>query len=395
MTGKKLLHTILWKGRKKASFLFAGTGFLVGFVMLLLAVHLYKNVFSPINREIKVENASTYLIINKKVDLTNTIGLTKTNFSDREVENLQQQKFIKKVGVFSSNQFKASVSIAGVGGSELPIESVETTFLDTVPQNWNWQQGDDVVPIILSNEFVNLYNFVMAPSWGTPQIPKETINQFEMDLYLSGNGKSKLFPTRVAGFSDRIVSVLVPQDFMNWANTEFSGGAKSKPNRIILEVADPSDVQLLQFLEKNSYETNKDKLKSSARNFVSILILVISIFGLLIFLLGIFLFLTTFSLLIAEQKNDIELLFQIAYDIPSVHKAWIIRFMRWVLILFVISIGILVLLNYTIVNVSQQQGLTIEKNISLLVYLSGIFLLAVVLLYNWLRIKNALVKIFI
>lgn len=395
MSVKSLLHTILWRGRKNANFLFAGTGLLVGFVLLLLAIHLYKNVFSPINTEIKTENASAYLIINKKVDLTNSLGLIKTNFTEREIESLQQQKFIKRVGVFTSNQFKASVSIEGVGGSELPVESVETIFLDTVPENWNWNAGDETIPIILSNEFINLYNFVMAPSWGTPQIPKESINRFQMDLYVSGNGKSNLFHTKVAGFSDRIVSVLVPQSFMSWANTEFGDGKQTKPNRIILEVTDPSDKQLISFLDKSGYETNKDKLKSNARSFVSVLILVISIFGLLIFLLAVFLFITTFSLLIAEQKNDIELLFQIGYAIPAIHRAWMHRFIRWMLLLFVASIVILFILNYTIVNIASKQGLSIEKNISLLVYAAGLTLLAVVLLYNWVRIRSALGKIFV
>ncbi|MBC8048471.1 MAG: hypothetical protein H7Y00_16850 [Fimbriimonadaceae bacterium] len=388
------MHKILWKGKGKINFFFAGMGFLIGFFMLLLAVHLYKNVFAPINTEIKSEQSSAYLIINKKVNLTNSLGLIKTYFSEREIENLNQQSFIKRVGVFSSNQFKASVSMQGVGGSDLPIESVEEIFLDTIPQNWNWHTNDAIVPIILSNEFINLYNFVMAPSWGTPQIPKETINQFKLDLHLSGNGKSSSFKTHVAGFSDRIVSVLVPQSFMDWANAEFGNGVIVKPNRIILEVSDPSDTQLLNYLDKNGYETNRDKLKSSAKSFVSILILVVSIFGLLIFLLAIFLFVTTFSLLIAEQKNDIGLLFQIGYGITVIHKIWASRFIKWMFVLFVLSILLLLIINYVIVNLATQQGLTIEKNISYIVYISGIILLSVVLIYNWIRIKTSLTKIY-
>lgn len=391
---RSIIYTILWSGKGKANFVFAAVGFLIGFVMLLLAVHLYKNVFEPINKELKTENASSFIIINKEVDISNSIGLTKSNFSDREIETIRSQPFVKRLGIFTSNQFKASVSIAGIGGSELPVESVETFFLDTIPPGWEWAPGDETVPIILSNEFVNLYNFVMAPSWHTPQMPKEAVNQFSMDLFLSGSGKSKQFHAKVVGYSDRIVSVLVPQGFMSWANAEFSNEKEIKPNRIILEVTDPSDKKLTGFLEKNGYETNRDKLKSNARSLVSILIIIITVFGSLLFTLALFLFLTTFSLLIARQRNDIELLFQIGYDIRYIRSIWIKRFSLLLILLFAASFLILFFMNYAIVQIAIKQSLVIEKNIHVIVFITGVLLLAAVLLYNRLRIQRSLLSIY-
>lgn len=388
------IHNILWSGSGRANFIFAAAGFLTGFTMLLLALHLYKNVFEPVNTAIKNENTSTYLILNKTVALTNSLGLSTSYFTEREIENINEQPFIKRTGLFTSNQFKAYINIKGVGGSDLPVESVESVFLDTVPPNWGWETGDKVVPIILSNEFVNLYNFVMAPSWNTPQISKEAMRNFPMELYLSGRGLSENFNAKVVGYSDRIVSVLVPQSFMTWANTKFAGDERSKPNRIIVEVTDASDRQLLNFLDKNDYETNRDKLKSNARSIISILIIVVSVFGFLLFILALFLFLTTFSLLIARQQNDIELLFQIGYDIKSVRKVWIRRFSIWLAILFVMSIAVLLLVNYAIVGIAASQALAINKNVSLVVYVTGIVMLGIVLLYNQLRIQRALRNIY-
>lgn len=390
----KTINSILWSRHGKTNFMFASAGLLIGLFMILLALHLYLNVLLPVNMQLNSEQNSEYLIINKQVNVTNTLGLFKTQFSEREIEDLHSKSFIESVGLFSSNQFKASVSIGGVGGSELPVESIDNSFLDTIPESWSWQEGSQNVPIIISNEFINLYNFVMAPSWGTPQIPKGAINKFPIDLYVSGNGRSDLFHANVLGFSDRIVSVLVPQNFMQWANAEYGNGKNILPNRIILKVKNPSDNLLISYLEKNGFETNKDKLKSSAKTIVSILIFVITFFGALIFILSVFLFITTYHLLIAEQKEQIALLFLNGYDVNEIRNNWSKNYLIRILILSVISISVLFLINIFIVSLAEKQGLEIKNKIHLIVYVAALFLFIIIAGYNHLRITNSLKRIY-
>ena len=394
MSGRKLVSELLWGNRGRTNFLFAGTGLLMGFVMLLLAVHLYKNIYQPVSKDLKEEQSSSFLIINKKVGLGNTIGFAKSTFSEEDVDDFRKEPFIEDVAPFSSNQFRAHLFLAEYGESELPLEAIVNKFLDTIPDHWEWNEGDPIVPVIMSNEFLNLYNFVVAPTWGSRQIPRDVINKINGRLQIIGNNKIGDMKIKVVGFSDRIVSVLVPQNFMDWANAQYGDGEKHGANRIMIQVKDPSDKRLSSYLDKNGYETNKDKLKSSAQSIVSVLILVITILGSIILLLAVLLFLTTFRLFIARQKTDIDLLFQLGYTVRSISRVWMRLFIWLVTVLTIISCIIIFFVNLLVVDFTEKQGLQIVHNVNPVVYATAVIFAFLIVLYNQVSIRRLLVKMY-
>ena len=141
----------------------------------------------------------------------NTLGARST-FTDEEIEDLRSQDFIEAVGVFVSNQFKVNASSQMLGFyTELFFESVPDEFIDVSNSRWQWSKGDPEIPVILSRDYLALYNFGFAPSQGLPQFTPNTISKVSMDVNISGNGLRKTFQGRIIGFSDRINSILVPQ----------------------------------------------------------------------------------------------------------------------------------------------------------------------------------------
>lgn len=388
------LHTLLWGRRIRTGYWFAAGGYLLGCLLLLLSVHVYENIYLPVNRTLKQEANSGYLIINKEVGLGNTFGLFKTTFDSSEIDDIRAQPFISGVGAFTANRFRASVRVAGVGGSDIPLEAVDASFLDTVPANWDWKPGDAEVPVILSNEFLNLYNFVMAPAWKTPQISRGEINSFRIDLDISGNGGNTVLHAKVMAFSDRIVSVLVPQSFMQWANIMYGSRKASGPERLIIKVRDPGDPALQNYLDAQQYDTNRDQLKSNAVALVSALIAVMSALGLLILLLALFLFLTTFRLLIARQQENIALLFQLGYTIPSVSRVWQRIYTLLVAALTLLSLGILYVTNYFLIRITTQYGLETEKHVHAAVLLTALIFASLVIAINRMNILKNLRSIY-
>lgn len=51
----------------------------------------------------------------------------------------------------------------------------------------------------------------------------------QMDITLRGNGRVEQFKGQIAGFSNRLNTILVPQTFMDWANMSFAPGKVAHP----------------------------------------------------------------------------------------------------------------------------------------------------------------------
>ena len=48
------------------------------------------------------------------------------------------------------------------------FESIPSHWLDINPTAFKWKKGSDFIPIIVSKEFLNLWNFGFAKSQGLP-----------------------------------------------------------------------------------------------------------------------------------------------------------------------------------------------------------------------------------
>jgi len=101
----KLLNQILWEGKNKWQIYGAAVGAFLGLLLVLTAFQFYHDL----NRLIRGDNATDqYVIINKKVNLFNTLGANAA-FTDDEIDSLKSQDFILEVGEFNSNQYNSII----------------------------------------------------------------------------------------------------------------------------------------------------------------------------------------------------------------------------------------------------------------------------------------------
>lgn len=308
----RLLSKILLARQSLFQLLFAICGLALGIFIVMMAWQLFNDVNLLLSDK---SEESEYIIINKKVTLANTMNSSVSLFSEKEIDTLKKQSFILDLTGFVRNSFKVKADFAFDVGFDANffLESLPNSFLDETPKDFQWKEGDKFIPVMISAEFVRLYNFGVATSQGLPQMPESAIQMFPFKIILSGNGKEQTFDARVVGFSERVPSVIVPMNFMDWANSNFGKGVPAS-NKLMAKVNLEQEEEIKNYLETNYLQTNEEKLKSSkiAKILQWVLIAIGSI-GLIFIALSLVIFVVHFQLLISRAKTEISLLLDIGY----------------------------------------------------------------------------------
>ncbi|SFB78178.1 hypothetical protein SAMN05421780_101453 [Flexibacter flexilis DSM 6793] len=314
-----LLTKIIWQNKSKWQLFLAAAGFVAGLVIMLVAVQIYWDIEAALQPQ-KNKSGRDFLILNKEIGLANTLKLASSQFTQNEIDSLKNQPFVTKIGLFTSNQFESYLEASSLipFKTNLFFEAVPDDFLDVVPSQWVWDEHSDFVPIMMSQDFINLYNFGYAPSQGLPQIPKESVTLLPLTLRIAGKGGERVYDAQIVGFSDRISSVLVPERFMVWANEHIGQSTGQQPSRLIVETPNASDAAVADYLKKHGYVTNQDKLRASQTNGVlRVIMSLVGLLGAFFIALSVVIFLMNFRLIIAEAKEEIRLLLQLGYKVKT------------------------------------------------------------------------------
>ena len=309
--------TLIWKLLRKHISLFELAIFfvvnLIGMTVILGGVQLYSDVKPVMSGESRLIG-SDYLVVTRPVE---RVGSGGKRFSMDDVSDLRAQEFVIEVGAFTSSQYEVYGSIL-FGGRRLStmlfFESVPDAFLDVQPKEWRYKEGDDIIPIILPRNYLNLYNFGFSSTQQLPQITEDVIKRVELGISLRGNGRIEDYTGRVVGFSDRINTILVPEQFMGWANMRYGKGAAEEATRLILEVANPADPALMEYIEANGYEIeNKPAESSKAMLILKVCVVIIVCIGVIFSILSIIILTLSIYLLLQKNISKLENLVLIGY----------------------------------------------------------------------------------
>ena len=182
-----------------------------------------------------------------------TMGQAEKNlFQAADIAELKSKPFLEDVAPLEANQFQVELSAAGVlpFRTNLFLETIENSFLDTVPSSFQWQPGQTKIPIIISSDFLEIFN-VFGPSYNLPQVSQETATGIPVYITCHGDGnREQTFQGQVVAFSDRINSVLVPKSFLDWANLTFKGKKSDHASRLYIKTKDANSAELLNFLDQ-------------------------------------------------------------------------------------------------------------------------------------------------
>ena len=395
--------SLVWKLMRRHISLGQLAGFflanLCGMVIVLLSIQFYQDV-APVFTEGDSFMKKDYLIVSKKVSTLGSFVGKSSTFSAADIEEIEDQSFTKGVGKFTPSQFKVS---AGVGMEQLGLnlstamffESVPNRYVDVNLDEWHFEPGQEEIPIILPRNYLNLYNFGFAQSRNLPQISEGVINMVNLEVRISGGGRTDTYKGKIAGFSNRLNTILVPESFMAWANTHYGeGSTRKEPSRLIVEVNNPTDDRIAQFFRERGYETEDDKLDAGKTTwFLKVVVGIVLSVGLLISALSFYILMLSIYLLLQKNTTKLENLLLIGYGPKRVALPYQVLTIGLNAVVLVLSVGIVLYVRTLYLEVVEKMFPALEGSSFALMIVVGILLFALVSFCNVVAVRKKVASI--
>ena len=324
----KTIAPFLNTGSSRTAMLVSYTGLAVGILLLFCSVQMYFNTNQLLKSKNPRKDGFDFVSVTKTI--TNENMGAANYFTDADIQEIKAQPFIADAAPLVSNQFRAKASAGSIipFSTDLFLEAIQNDFLDTIQENFTWQPGQSLLPIIFSSDFLEMYN-VFAPAQGLPQLSAGSVGAVNIMIECSGPlGTKTTFTGQIVGLSDRVNSILVPQPFLVWANANFGDGPPQAPSRIFVKTTDANQVSFLNFLDLKNYSINKDKTKfGRVKQILQTVVAALGGFAVLVIMLALILFSFYLQLMIAKSKDNLALLLTLGYApawlTGTVTKRWI------------------------------------------------------------------------
>jgi hypothetical protein len=300
--------------------------------------------------------------------------------------------------------------------------------------------------------YLDLWNFGLAPSRVEyPALSTDAAKGMPIEIFI-GKNKETTLNGRFVAFSKRINSVLVPESFLNWANQKFAqpvsgdfyflwkegtidGPPKSSsdlsklqtlpnfksweisplgnpgsrspissllekqdsdtaPSRVILEITDTPSPALLEYIEKNAYELNRefpdqDLIKKALQGVFAGVIGI----GILLSLLSIATFVTSFKLVVSQSSEHVKNLLLLGFSPDQISKVFYSRFKNLFIYIISGSFVVCLLSKYFLDHTAIDFGINLESNISGFTVVFTVLYSIVFLLVNKTNISNSVLKL--
>lgn len=298
---------------------------------------------------------------------------------------------VKDIGIITSNHFPAYAAAGGQlsFATDLPLESMPDKFIDTLPPDWQWKPGDRVLPVVLSNQFLDIYNYVFAPGQGLPQLSQSSVKSIGITLK-AGN---ESYIAHVTGFSDRINSVLVPQSFMQYANERYAiAGAHTGPTRIILKVADPNNQAFVEYLEKNDYYTSDPNLRwNRIRSIVEVVVGATGILAIIILCISLMVLILFIELTVSRARHSIVLLLEIGYSPAMLSRLLNKKFLPGIVAAMLSALLLVVAIQFGLSKSAGDSGLqlpSVPGTPVLLLFLANLTIISIIVSASIRKVLN-------
>lgn len=332
---------------------------LLGGLIMLLAFQAYRD-FEQFMDDQAGKTTGNYVVISKPVSAINTLGnlfgMKAPSFSEHEIEELKAHPSVADVGMFTAATFNVSghFSLASIRvGTELFMESVPDRFIDVdfemLGIDWKADLGGGFLPVIVPRSYLNIYNFGFASTKGAPQLSDGVISSLPIEIRIRDKYRNIItYDARIVGFTDRLNTILVPDEFLQSANASYSTKANKRPSRLIVESSPSADShQLLDYFSERGYmiEGNADTLKM--KSFVYGLLIVVMLIGTIISLLAFLLLMISILLLIEKNKEKFINLHSLGYSIRQISMPYTA--------LVIVANSVVWIVSATIISVAYPQ----------------------------------------
>jgi hypothetical protein len=387
-----LLKKLIKAAGGRVKMVMAVMGLSVATVLILFSVQLQCNYNQLLNEKSNRDSITNFLVINKVLN-NETIG--STTLTNANVQDFKQQSFVQEVSVITPSRFKASIqsnSSRFPFYTDIAFESVPTSFIDVDTKNWAWTEDANFIPIIAPNMFLDFYNFQFSFSQNMPQLTPDVVKMIGFTINVQTPLGNKQFAGRIVGFSNRITSLLVPQEFMDWSN-QFSTANNTQPSRLIIKTKDPGSPELVSYLEKNGYTTDADKTRfSKYRKIVNTVAAISWVTGAIMLAFALLIFTLFIQLTIAACKAEIALLVTLGTAPKQLERFLIKQFFPSNIVIVLLSLLAIIVLQFFTSKWLFKLNMFVSSYASIYTIGTAFLLLLVLFVVNKYTIKKYVYK---
>tara|TARA_B100000927_G_scaffold291575_1_gene294521 strand:+ start:587 stop:1855 length:1269 start_codon:yes stop_codon:yes gene_type:complete len=341
VTIKNLIYKMLWKLQIKTFLPLQLIGYAItlciGVIIILTTYNIYKDIQPLLKKETDVFGNNGVVISKEISDVSsvfgglnsikgNNVDRSSIYFTNEEISIFKKQSFVKNISFFNTaSGFNIYLYINELGiRTDIFFESIPDKYLGTVNDNdlWKWDEKEKFIPIIIPKDYLKILNLGYAESRKSSGIPLLSYNAVKWMkgeiLIKSKIGKEK-FTCQIVGFTEKVNSILVPNDFLIWANKNYGDGKKSKPNKLIVEFNNSNSPEIIKYLKENKYEINKRDIEfNKLINIFRIAFFLIFIIATVIISLSISFVLLSVNLIFQKNKTVLINLYNIGYNLQKI-----------------------------------------------------------------------------
>ena len=315
-------------------------GLFIAFILVLSCLQLYENANRLFGN--KSSDSNYWLTFSKKLTPENIGRKELLGFNENDISKIKNWSEVKSIYPFSANEFKASAN----GGDFIPFytdlyfESVDLKAIDVTLSEKEFQVKGDEIPIIISREYLNLYNYGFAINQGLPQISEDFAKKIEININITINKENKTYRGKMVGLSDRIHSVLIPKQFLDSLN------AAAKPEGLVSK------------MKENGYESNQESLRSAKIKSKLFLVLkVIAVLGIFIFALCLYIIVNFIKIQFLEKQEEVSIKNSLGYSPKKMVSDISRKFSLNLMFVLILSLGVIAAGQYLLAKSDVSNGL--------------------------------------
>lgn len=391
-----MIKNLLFKYQEKRQLVIALIGALLGITFLIASVH-YLDRINEYGEDSEILGKNT-LILQKKVTSASTMGLTKTDFTEKEISKMKLEPFVEDVKPVISNNFRVwfetNDPYVPTFKSDVFIQAVSKEFLDVKSDKWHWKEGEKFVPMIMPRDFLVMLNTFMNAS-GIPQVSDELAMKLKFRLRISDGQKDEWVDTKIIGFTNEIASILVPENFMEYATKKFAQGDPGKITQIMVAGKEGEFGKVETYMNDRGLESkNSQVIVSRLKSIVGTLfavILVISIVA--VFASGLVL-IQYMQLVLSHNKYEVRTLLRLGMHPTDIIKSFFQYFLIVFIIVLTLGFGFFLLLKYFVDEIFQTGGIYMNEQISFLAFFSIFLTFIIFALASYRTAKKEVLELF-
>ncbi len=370
---------------------------LFGMIIILSGYQFYNDVLPILTSEDSFMK-SNYIMVTKHIGMGKTLSGRNSSFTEHDIAELKAQTFIKKIGKFTSTNYKtdARMNIGGkqILNTEMFFESVPDEFIDVDKNLWTYTPGSTDVPVILPRTYVNMYNFGFARAHSMPLISDGLLSMIDINIIVHVNGEEKKFRGHVVALSGSLSAILVPQKFMDWSNNEFAPNEVNTSDRLLMEVTDVSDKATNQYFEDNGLELESDKINTEKTvHFLRLLTSLVITIGLIISILSFYTLILSIYLLVQKNTDKLQNLLLIGYTRKQVSLPYQLLAATLNLAVLILAILAVIIIRLYYMELLQSLYSTTSTNSVVYTIILGLSIFIIITLLNTIIIRNKIAQI--